>query len=110
MSCFVFVSFFFFDQKTAYEMRISDWSSDVCSSDLVAHRLAEVAAPGDGDLMLAAAVVNDADELFVRQQRAAQQHRLGDVELIVGQRDQQGARRRRIARQDRKSTRLNSSH
>src|SRR3546814_2413054 len=31
-SCFVF---FFFKQKTAYEMRISDWSSDVCSSDLV---------------------------------------------------------------------------
>src|SRR3546814_4215030 len=31
MSVFVF---FFFKQKTAYEMRISDWSSDVCSSDL----------------------------------------------------------------------------
>src|SRR3546814_12012459 len=31
--CYRFV--FFFKQKTAYEMRISDWSSDVCSSDLV---------------------------------------------------------------------------
>src|SRR3546814_5265116 len=32
---FFFYSFiFFFKQKTAYEMRISDWSSDVCSSDL----------------------------------------------------------------------------
>src|SRR3546814_11884635 len=30
--------FFFFKQKTAYEMRISDWSSDVCSSDLFAQR------------------------------------------------------------------------
>src|SRR3546814_146288 len=30
------MSFFFFKQKTAYEMRISDWSSDVCSSDLFA--------------------------------------------------------------------------
>src|SRR3546814_1303885 len=30
------VLFFFFKQKTAYEMRISDWSSDVCSSDLSA--------------------------------------------------------------------------
>src|SRR3546814_2807375 len=30
------VVFFFFKQKTAYEMRISDWSSDVCSSDLQA--------------------------------------------------------------------------
>src|SRR3546814_5191814 len=28
-------AFFFFKQKTAYEMRISDWSSDVCSSDLL---------------------------------------------------------------------------
>src|SRR3546814_16367400 len=32
-ACFV-CFFFFFKQKTAYEMRISDWSSDVCSSDL----------------------------------------------------------------------------
>src|SRR3546814_9787877 len=31
----MFCVFFFFRQKTAYEMRISDWSSDVCSSDLV---------------------------------------------------------------------------
>src|SRR3546814_4356946 len=30
----VLFCFFFFKQKTAYEMRISDWSSDVCSSDL----------------------------------------------------------------------------
>src|SRR3546814_2413857 len=30
------VVFFFFKQKTAYEMRIGDWSSDVCSSDLIA--------------------------------------------------------------------------
>src|SRR3546814_8997185 len=35
--CYVMsvVLFFFFKQKTAYDMRISDWSSDVCSSDLV---------------------------------------------------------------------------
>src|SRR3546814_2415495 len=32
---YVCYSFFFFKQKTAYEMRISDWSSDVCSSDLL---------------------------------------------------------------------------
>src|SRR3546814_7047053 len=31
---FFVIFFFFFKQKTAYEMRISDWSSDVCSSDL----------------------------------------------------------------------------
>src|SRR3546814_7434738 len=33
-------AFFFFKQKTAYEMRISDWSSDVCSSDLNQRRVA----------------------------------------------------------------------
>src|SRR3546814_11034951 len=32
-----FLCFFFFKQKTAYELRISDWSSDVCSSDLPTH-------------------------------------------------------------------------
>src|SRR3546814_9051225 len=32
--CTACFCFFFFKQKTAYEMRISDWSSDVCSSDL----------------------------------------------------------------------------
>src|SRR3546814_13781166 len=37
MSMFLLTQdFFFFKQKTAYEMRISDWSSDVCSSDLAA--------------------------------------------------------------------------
>src|SRR3546814_8859031 len=34
MSDHILSLFFFFKQKTAYEMRISDWSSDVCSSDL----------------------------------------------------------------------------
>src|SRR3546814_7181510 len=34
MFLFIFFVVFFFKQKTAYEMRISDWSSDVCSSDL----------------------------------------------------------------------------
>src|SRR3546814_8079660 len=34
VSCGFCCIFFFFKQKTAYEMRISDWSSDVCSSDL----------------------------------------------------------------------------
>src|SRR3546814_4870572 len=57
LSC---ILFFFFKQKTAYEMRISDWSSDVCSSDLVAvvtlvavfvvirHRDAGRSQPGGG--------------------------------------------------------------
>src|SRR3546814_8602535 len=36
--CLSIFVFFFFKQKTAYEMRISDWSSDVCSSDLMSLR------------------------------------------------------------------------
>src|SRR3546814_3701997 len=39
--------FFFFKQKTAYEMRISDWSSDVCSSDLLEWALLADGVPGD---------------------------------------------------------------
>src|SRR3546814_9003877 len=35
LSLFNDLLIFFFNQKTAYEMRISDWSSDVCSSDLI---------------------------------------------------------------------------
>src|SRR3546814_2172980 len=44
------ILFFFFKQKTAYEMRISDWSSDVCSSDLfrVASRVALVSRGRQG--------------------------------------------------------------
>src|SRR3546814_9346740 len=34
IECYGYCVLFFFKQKTAYEMRISDWSSDVCSSDL----------------------------------------------------------------------------
>src|SRR3546814_2713563 len=34
--------FFFFKRKTAYDIRISDWSSDLCSSDLIAKRESEV--------------------------------------------------------------------
>src|SRR3546814_20079828 len=38
----LYTLFFFFKQKTAYEMRISDWSSDVCSSDLDARTMLHV--------------------------------------------------------------------
>src|SRR3546814_15591412 len=39
--CVVTLTLFFFKQKTAYEKRISDWSSDVCSSDLIQELIAE---------------------------------------------------------------------
>src|SRR3546814_9380294 len=54
------VRFFFFKQKTAYEMRISDWSSDVCSSDLDPNQVypASTGAPqaeaGLGDILVVA--------------------------------------------------------
>src|SRR3546814_9321054 len=40
---------FFFKQRTAYEMRISDWSSDVCSSDLLERQRGDAGDRGDGD-------------------------------------------------------------
>src|SRR3546814_20933409 len=59
----MFRNVFFFKQRTAYEMRISDWGSDVCSSDL------EVSpAPGDDAVDLFGDVFLDADvEARVRQ-------------------------------------------
>src|SRR3546814_3471460 len=46
MMCVIFlcsvIIVFFFKQKTAYEMRISDWSSDVCSSDLLTKELKRI--------------------------------------------------------------------
>src|SRR3546814_10936311 len=44
---FILCVFFFFKQKTAYEMRISDWSSDVCSSDLLDEQAAQILAMTD---------------------------------------------------------------
>src|SRR3546814_15488442 len=44
--CFLVVVFFF-KQKTAYEMRISDWSSDVCSSDLANYCIPDLGCPYD---------------------------------------------------------------
>src|SRR3546814_1513280 len=63
----IFCCFFLFKQKTAYEMRISDWSSDVCSSDLAAANNDDVLALGGnlfgltvaiGDLVLLAQEVH----------------------------------------------------
>src|SRR3546814_3376573 len=54
---------FFFKQKTAYEMRISDWSSDVCSSDLELVQPGRPLAPGQipdsNGVMLAAMLVGE---------------------------------------------------
>src|SRR3546814_9713329 len=49
----MYVYFFFFKQKTAYEMRISDWNSDVCSSDLFSSILVPGAVAPDGPITVA---------------------------------------------------------
>src|SRR3546814_9267453 len=48
----VFDWFFFFKQKTAYELRISDWSSDVCSSDLDQLLVLERPSNGSADVFM----------------------------------------------------------
>src|SRR3546814_4402804 len=84
-SCRYGFCFFFFKQKTAYEMRISDWSSDVCSSDLL-RRLVVDGAEGlrpagfrglrHADLALrrARAVVLDGAEVHVDERNAREHH------------------------------------
>src|SRR3546814_10375153 len=99
---------FFFKQKTAYEMRISDWSSDVCSSDLVI-----------GETEPRSRIEQAADaEHRVHQEPA--QRCLGARHLALGEVVDQDQRRTQMVQQiadhvlaeirDRKSTRLNSSH
>src|SRR3546814_1751038 len=92
----LFCVVFFFKQKTAYEVRISDWSSDVCSSDLrgsrerldrflaVRRRVADVFAPLRLDAGETAAELGDDFRRVVHRQR-----RLGEVgELLrVGRAD-----------------------
>src|SRR3546814_1350138 len=108
--------FFVFKPKTAYEMRISDWSSDVCSSDLPA--------------LEARLVINAADSL-PSALRSVRGQSLREIEVIIADdgssdgtaavaaaaeredprvRLLAGSRNRGAAAADRKSTRLNSSH
>src|SRR3546814_8897588 len=66
------VCFFFFKQKTAYEMRISDWSSDVCSSDLETPGPIDAAVSVGLDAPLAFETLHDLldvlDTILVRDQ------------------------------------------
>src|SRR3546814_5567734 len=83
--CGLYIVCFFFKQKTAYEMRISDWSSDVCSSDLHGQQIVDVARRGvaDGEVAIARARrFADAREQFeeegMRQRQRAALHMRGD--------------------------------
>src|SRR3546814_1653751 len=117
--CLCVFVFFFFKQKTAYEMRISDWSSDVCSSDLVRLDAAEVAGGHLGGQQLAPGRVDaladdaeglvEADDQFLRM-RADDGACHDPVTPLRPSEARLAARPRRPSRwADRKSTRLNSS-
>src|SRR3546814_3094863 len=68
--------FFFFKQKTAYEMRISDWSSDVCSSDL--HEVVEAIGERNAARRVGArAVDQQRHELLLRGDRLDRGERAG---------------------------------
>src|SRR3546814_2651247 len=58
------VIFFFFKQKTAYEMRISDWSSDVCSSDLAAQCRQSKELGFDGKTLIHPKTIAKANQVF----------------------------------------------
>src|SRR3546814_989143 len=74
----LFVFFFFFKQKTAYEMRISDWSSDVCSSDLV--EKGQLLAQIDPTVFQARVTADQANMLALRAQRTDKQVQQGLAE------------------------------
>src|SRR3546814_3186998 len=102
-----------FKQKTVYEMRISDWSSDVCSSDLPGQAL-EVAGlakhdlaagPLQGQARRDAGARRAAVDLPSREDAGVACRRRGVGIAAVGE---DGAVEKREV--DRKSTRLNSSH
>src|SRR3546814_2804955 len=116
--------FFFFKQKTAYEMRISDWSSDVCSSDLADQNLDRGEADGEAERHRQHdAAMRDAPSLEQipgadaaddegRREVGGEHHvreavKEGRVEYRLEPVDHiENA----VAQGDRKSTRLNSSH
>src|SRR3546814_5145629 len=75
-----YVLFFFFKQKTAYEMRISDWSSDVCSSDLRRGQ-AERPTVNRGDARRVEEIV---DERRIAIYDMARGRRLADAPARVG--------------------------
>src|SRR3546814_5201188 len=103
---------FFFKQKTAYEMRISDWSSDVCSSDLNEQFVLRLEA--DGDVPLIADEDGGIDLEELRRQSLQSDDAVGPLRVRLEVVAQTGLDieevRDQAAIEDRKSTRLNSSH
>src|SRR3546814_4679221 len=113
---YVFV-FFFFKQKTAYEMRISDWSSDVCSSDLQVEQgknKHERQGIADENRFPAADPVGQPAEQEEPEKAeqcacADDQPRIGFIDPERALQEIERLELRRVP-EARKSTRLNSSH
>src|SRR3546814_10537203 len=78
---------FFFKQKTAYEMRISDWSSDVCSSDLLGDEAGAVIGPDVGRFGIGIGSRATACELPADEKRAGYNKQTAGLEPISGQED-----------------------
>src|SRR3546814_5847305 len=94
----VVVVVFFFKQKTAYEMRISDWSSDVCSSDL-AHRVGGHDSRGNrtgGDTQCADIPPGPPREGTARDHHGAGQWKYRHAPSGRGSRTQFGSDRKRV--------------
>src|SRR3546814_1306505 len=82
------IYFFFFKQKTAYEMRISDWSSDVCSSDLRKERLRHLRRQDITDAALVDQMAGMDQEMPVRLEGRREERKAVDM-VPVGMRQQQ---------------------
>src|SRR3546814_3168359 len=99
----LFGGFFFFKQKTAYEMRISDWSSDVCSSDLRRTRWTASRRQGPGQPHASRRIARRraAPDAVGRRQAAARPGQAGfdPPEAAPGRKGQ--GRDRRAAQRDR---------
>src|SRR3546814_9207037 len=102
--------FFFFKQKTAYEMRISDWSSDVCSSDLqgAEHQRRKDTEQQVQREPVGPLVAAEPDQGAPEARPVDHADGQDGAELDDDLEDL--ARRAAETEQDRKSTRLNSSH
>src|SRR3546814_7705061 len=102
--------FFFFNQKKAYEMRISDWSSDVCSSDLL------ISGEHVGSLAMSeAGAGSDVVSMKLRAEQVQGGYVLNGTKFWITNATCADtlvvyARTDGHAGSDRKSTRLNSSH
>src|SRR3546814_14666161 len=71
--------FFFFNQKTAYEMRISDWSSDVCSSDLFSANLNFDFRVGDTTKLYARGIYSQFDDHEYRRETSFKLEDAGEI-------------------------------